>query len=177
MVFWIYFHAGKWPQINRYSENYFCEGERPKIKALTSRTTPTRQLPTSWQPSRVVFVLISHACPTCWRHSLLLPHAYEGAAPGQATTCNNSSKQAQRDTGISEKVPHTPVDHAHSLPLLLSPGLSHSINVTRSPCLIKGRAGYFREAGWLVLFTSSFSSQEELSFISSWDRAPSLTHL
>jgi hypothetical protein len=33
---------------------YFREGKRREIQALTSRTTPTRQLPTSWQPSRIV---------------------------------------------------------------------------------------------------------------------------
>jgi hypothetical protein len=31
------------------------EGKRPKIKALTSRTAPTRPLLISWQPSQVVF--------------------------------------------------------------------------------------------------------------------------
>jgi hypothetical protein len=34
---------------------YFCEGKRPEIKALTSRTTPTKPLPISWQSSQVVF--------------------------------------------------------------------------------------------------------------------------
>jgi hypothetical protein len=53
----------------------------------------------------------------------------------------------------------------HTLPPLLSPGLFHRINVTCSTCLIKGRAGSSRETLWLVLFTSFFSSQEELSFI------------
>jgi hypothetical protein len=49
-------------------------------------------------PPSSFFVLISHACARCWRHSLLLPHAYEGAAPGQTITCTSSNKHAQRDT-------------------------------------------------------------------------------
>jgi hypothetical protein len=54
VVFWIYSHEGKRLQVNWYPGNHFCEGKRSKIKALTSRTTPTMPLPTSWQPSRVV---------------------------------------------------------------------------------------------------------------------------
>jgi hypothetical protein len=52
---------------------------------------------------------------------------------------------------VEKAYPRTPVGHAYSL----SPGLSHRINVTCTPCLIKGRAGTSR--GELWRFTFSFS--------------------
>jgi hypothetical protein len=75
-----------------------------------------------------------------------------------------------------KKAPPTLVEHAHCPSLFLSPSpdMSHLINVTCSPCLIKGRAEVL---SWraLTLFTSS-SSREGLSCSSSTSRHPWLPH-
>jgi hypothetical protein len=121
MGFWIYFHAGKWPQINWYSGIYFCEGKRPKIKALTSCTTPTRQLPTSWQPSRVV--LGPHF--TCMCHVL---EAFIAPATcvwrGDTSTGNHMQQQQQTcTTGHAAWVKSSPI---HLL-IMHNPSISFSL--------------------------------------------------
>jgi hypothetical protein len=153
-------HKIKW-----YSRVYFRKGKTTINQVHGIMCSPTRPLPISWQSSQIVFgsSFSMHVPGVGGIHCFYLLHVrgrHQDRQPHATTAANRDN--ATR--GMSQELPRTPVAHAHSPPLL-SPNLSHRINVICSPCLIKGRARSSRQTLWLVLFTSSFSSQEEVSFI------------
>jgi hypothetical protein len=128
--FWIYFHAGKWLQINWYFGNYFCEGKRPEIKTISSCT----HLPGH--------IRLAGSLPSGFG----LMH----------TPRVRGIHCLDHLTGSSR----TSVVHAQPLSLFLS---LHQCNLL--PCLIKGRAGSSREAGWFFTLTSPFPPRGRTSFL------------